>query len=403
MSSEEWKKHKIKDILINVIDNRGKNPPFSDDGYPYIDTTCIVGDNRHPDYSLIRKYISTPTYNSWFRSGHPIKDDVLIATVGANIGKICLMDSTQACIAQNTVGLRINKELADPVYIYYVLSSAEIQAYLKSLDIGSAQPSIKVPHLLNVLLTLPKLTAQRRIAEILSALDDKIELNRQTNATLEAIAQAIFKEWFVDFNFPGATGEMVESELGMIPKGWKVLPLDEIADFLNGLALQKFPPENEEDYLPVIKIRELKNGVTDSSDRASSNLPEKYIIHDGDLLFSWSGSLELKFWVGGNGALNQHLFKVTSNSYPLWFCYLWIFYHLESFRNIAEEKTTTIGHIKREHLSSALCLIPNCFDILNDVINPIFSMVIENRKENTSLTLTRDHLLPVLMNGEIEV
>jgi len=150
-------------------------------------------------------------------------------------------------------------------------------------------------------------------------LDDKIELNSQTNSTLEAIAQAIFKQWFVDFTYPGATGEMVDSELGPIPKGWRIKPLDEIADFLNGLALQKFPPENETEYLPVIKIRELRNGVTESSDQASRKLPKDYIIQDGDLLFSWSGSLEVKFWVGGEGALNQHLFKVTSKNFPPWF------------------------------------------------------------------------------------
>src|SRR5690606_8547112 len=117
---------------------------------------------------------------------------LLIATVGANIGKICLMDDTEACIAQNTVGLRINNEIAHPVFVYYILNSYVIQSYLKSLNVGSAQPSIKVPHLLNVELSLPPLPTQRRIADILSALDEKIELNRQTNATLEAIAQSIF-------------------------------------------------------------------------------------------------------------------------------------------------------------------------------------------------------------------
>jgi type I restriction enzyme S subunit len=111
---------------------------------------------------------------------------------------------------------------------------------------------------------------------------------------------------------------MHESELGPIPVGWRVLPLDEIAEFLNGLALQKYSAENDQDYLPVIKIRELRNGITNSTDRANKNIPSNYIIKDGDLLFSWSGSLEVKFWVGGEGALNQHLFKVSSTDYPSW-------------------------------------------------------------------------------------
>ena len=195
-----------------------------------------------------------------------------------------------------------------------------------------------------------------------------------------AIALAIFKEWFVNFNFPGATGEMVESELGMIPKGWKILPMDKIADFLNGLALQKYPAENDYDYLPVIKIREMKNGITDSSDKASKNLPAKYIVHDGDLLFSWSGSLEIIFWVGGDGALNQHLFKVTSNNYPIWFCYFWILQYIDKFKGIAEDKTTTMGHIQRHHISEALCLIPDKLENIDKVMNPIIEKIINNKK-----------------------
>ena len=195
---------------------------------------------------------------------------------------------------------------------------------------------------------------------------------------------------------------MVDSELGPIPKGWSVKPLDEIANFLNGLALQKYPPENGDDYLPVIKIRELRNGVTETSDRASRKLPREYIIQDGDLLFSWSGSLEVQFWVGGEGALNQHLFKVTSENYPLWFCYHWILYHLTDFRSIAEEKTTTMGHIKREHLSNALCIIPNNIDLLDANIQPIFSKMLVNDKECILLRKTRELLLPGLLTGRIE-
>ena len=189
----------------------------------------------------------------------------------------------------------------------------------------------------------------------------------------------------------------------MIPKGWSVKPLDEIANFLNGLALQKYPPENENDYLPVIKIRELRNGVTETSDRASRKLPKEYIIKDGDLLFSWSGSLEVKFWVGGDGALNQHLFKVTSKDYPLWFCYHWILHHLQDFRNIAEEKTTTMGHIKREHLSKALCLVPENIYPLDPIIQPIFSKMLANEKESQLLIKTRELLLPELMTGRFEL
>src|SRR5690606_35010800 len=144
----------------------------------------------------------------------------------------------------------------------------------------------------------------------------KIDLNHQMNSTLEQIAQTLFKHWFIDFEFPdengnpykSSGGRMVDSELGEIPEGWEVKPIDEVADFLNGLALQKYPAEND-DYLPVIKIRELKQGITEVTDKASSKIEEKYIINDGDILFSWSGSLECCIWCNGKGALNQHIFK----------------------------------------------------------------------------------------------
>ncbi|NLI41424.1 MAG: restriction endonuclease subunit S [Caldisericales bacterium] len=302
---------------------------------------------------------------------------------------------------QRTYVITTKPLIADVKFIYYQL---DLQLNrLKNVSHGTATKYLTLPLLNEIKIILPPLPTQRRIAEILSALDDKIELNRQTNATLEAIAQDIFKEWFVDFNFPGATGEMVESELGMIPKGWKILPMDKIADFLNGLALQKYPAENDYDYLPVIKIREMKNGITDSSDKASKNLPAKYIVHDGDLLFSWSGSLEIIFWVGGDGALNQHLFKVTSNNYPIWFCYFWILQYIDKFKGIAEDKTTTMGHIQRHHISEALCLIPDKLENIDKVMNPIIEKIINNKKEVILLAKIRDALLPKLMSGEIEM
>ncbi|KXS37103.1 MAG: type I restriction enzyme, S subunit, partial [Methanohalophilus sp. T328-1] len=215
-----------------------------------------------------------------------------------------------------------------------------------------------------------------------------------------------------DFEFPdergqpykSSGGEMVESELGEIPRGWEVKSIDEIADFLNGLALQKYPPEGD-DYLPVIKIRELKQGITDSTDKASPNIDEKYIIDDGDVLFSWSGSLECCLWSHGKGALNQHLFKVTSEHYPKWFYYFWIMQHLPAYRRIAKDKTTTMGHIKRRHLSESLVLVPpmETIDKMDVMMNPLFEKTLLNNLNSLLLSLIRDLLLPKLMSGRIRL
>jgi len=399
MNSNQWKKYKLEEIaeIIGGGTPSTTDPDFWGEEIPWITPRDLASTDERFVSRGERCITKKGLQNS---SARLLPAGTVLLTTRAPIGYLRIA-LNPICTNQGFKSLIPKSEIADNQFLFYLLKNNV--EYLKSVGVGTTFAEISGSALRQIEFPFPPLPTQRRIAEILSALDDKIELNRQTNATLEAIAQTIFKEWFVNFNFPGATGEMVESELGMIPYGWRVLPLDEIADFLNGLALQNFPPENEEDYLPVIKIRELKNGVSDSSERATSKIPDKYIIHDGDLIFSWSGTLEVRYWVGGEGALNQHLFKVTSPKYPLWFCYQWLLYHLADFRKIAEEKTTTMGHIKREHLSSALCLVPNDLETLDIVIHPIIDKIIENSKENFSLVQMRDHLLPKLMNGEIEV
>ena len=269
---------------------------------------------------------------------------------------------------------------------------------------------------------LPSVSEQRAIAHILSTLDHKIELNRRMNETLEAMAQAIFKSWFVDFDLVRAKAEgrppfgvdsgtaalfpdsFEDSAFGEIPAGWCVSPLDGIAHFLNGLALQNYPPTDTE-YLPVIKIAELRKGITESSGRASPEIERRYIVEDGDVLFSWSGSLEVQVWCGGRGALNQHLFKVTSNRFPKWFFLHWLKEYLPSFQAIASGKATTMGHIQRHHLTEALVVVPPA-EILtraDALIGPLLSRGIQNSLESRTLASIRDALLPKLLSGEIRV
>ena len=197
---------------------------------------------------------------------------------------------------------------------------------------------------------------------------------------------------------------MIESELGEIPEKWKKAGLDTIAEFLNGLAMQKFPPRNNKSDLPVVKIRELKSGITEETDKANNEFDGKYLVDDGDVIFSWSGSLELVLWKFGKGALNEHLFKVTSNHFPKWFYYYWIKLHLPYFRSIAEGKATTMGHIQRHHLSQAL--VHSEINILNKsgfIISPIFNKLIINNSEIQKISKLRDTLLPKLMSGEINI
>ncbi len=326
-------------------------------------------------------------------------------------------------VSTGFVVLRAKPTVAEPRFVYYLATSEALIEYLAAIaEEKTAYPSVNPGDIAECPVPIPPLPEQRAIAHILGALDDKIELNRRMNETLEQMAQAIFKSWFVDFDpvkakaagkqpvgmdattaalFPGS---FEESSLCEIPKGWDARPLDAVADFLNGLALQKYPPEND-DYLPVIKIAELRSGVSSSSGRASVAIPSEYVVDDGDVLFSWSGSLEVVIWCGGKGALNQHLFKVTSRKYPKWFYYFWVKQHLPAFRAIASDKATTMGHIRRHHLREALVVVPPqpIVDAADRVMSPLLARFVGNCQESRTLAAIRDALLPKLMSGEIRV
>lgn len=312
----------------------------------------------------------------------------------------------------------VPKKPLDMRWLYYA-----IQYYkLGEIDDGSPVPSTTRAAVYVRDLQVPPLDVQKSISDVLGSLDDKISLNQEISKTLEQVAHAIFKSWFIDFDpvrikmagrqpegmdvataalFPS---EVVESELGLIPKGWVVKSLDSIAEYLNGLAMQRFPVKGEDDSLPVIKIAQLKKGNCVGADRASSDIGSAYVVEDGDVLFSWSGSLEVDIWCGGRGALNQHLFKVTSSVYPKWFYYLWTQYHLEHFQSIAAGKAVTMGHIQRKHLTEAKCLVPDVrlldrFHVLSDLIEQHISLRLQAR----SLADIRDVLLPELFLGSLSM
>ena len=170
--------------------------------------------------------------------------------------------------------------------------------------------------------------------------------------------------------------------------------------------MQKFRPQNDEVGLPVLKIKELRQGSCDaSSELCSPNIKPEYIVHDGDVIFSWSGTLLVDIWCGGTCGLNQHLFKVSSETYDKWFYYLWTAHHLERFIAIAADKATTMGHIKREDLVKAEILIPSKEDYveMSSILSPIVELIISNRIESRKLAVLRDELLPKFMSGEIDV
>ena len=310
----------------------------------------------------------------------------------------------------------IDKKKVEPYYLYHYLKRLD----LSNLNSGTGVPSMTFGAYYDIKIKLPDLPTQQKIASVLSALDDKIELNNRINAELEAMAKTLYDYWFVQFDFPIVTssgvekpykssgGKMVYNETlkREIPEGWEVKSLYKIADFINGLACQKFRPENEnDDYLPVIKIREMNEGKSNNTERVRVNIPEKNIINDGDVLFAWSASLDVKIWTEGKGALNQHIFKVVSKDYPRSFYYFELLNYLKHFKMMAELRKTTMGHITIDHLRTSYISIPpkNLIEKLDEKLDILIERIIINKEQNQELSALRDWLLPMLMNGQVKV
>lgn len=151
---------KLEQCLERVVDNRGKTPPLSESGIELLEVNAITDGRKSPAFENVRKYVSDETYATWFRSGHPQRGDTLISTVGA-IGRVAFVQDERGCIAQNVVGLRPKQSILHGEFLYYYLASPDTQNRLVSLNIGVAQPSLKVPHLLSLAIEIPPLPVQQ--------------------------------------------------------------------------------------------------------------------------------------------------------------------------------------------------------------------------------------------------
>ncbi|MEB5647486.1 restriction endonuclease subunit S [Staphylococcus saprophyticus] len=358
--------------------------------------------------------VSEDDYLEFSKKYKPQSGDIIITRVGT-YGNIALVTNDKRfCLGQNTVILNVDKKIIDNKYLFYYLTSSMGQQQIESKVTGSTQKTISLKSLKEINIIRHDYYKEKQIGNLLYKIDNKINNNKQIIANLEELSQTLFKRWFVDFEFPDENGnpyksnggEMVDSELGAIPKGWNVKNLDDIANYMNGLAMQKFKPTDNQNSLPVVKIKELKNGSTDeNSNRCTSEIPEKALIVDGDIIFSWSATLLVKMWCGGKAGLNQHLFKVSSDKYPKWFYYYWTKRYIDYFIGIANDKATTMGHINRKHLSHAKILTPNdqTLEKFSRTFDDLLEKELSVSKESKRLTELRDTLLPKLMSGEIEI
>ena len=317
--------------------------------------------------------------------------------------------------------INIGKSKVYPPFLSYYLMQAHIRSWIINNAVGTTMLNLNSTILNNLPLTLPPLPEQKAIAAILGALDDKIDLNRRMNHTLEETARALFKSWFVDFDpvvakaagrrpfgMDAETAQLFpdsfeDSKLGMIPKGWRTGSANDLAEYING---KNFTKDSRSKGLIVIRIAELNNGIGSSTKFNDVRAEPENIAFPDDILFAWSGSLGIYRWHWKKALINQHIFKVIPKDYPKWFVYYQLLSILPHFQNIAAGKAVTMGHIKRSHLDEKILILPNEKKIIREAdlfMNEIFSMMHRNEMENTTLTQTRDLLLPKLISGEIPV
>ena len=338
------------------------------------------------------------------------RDDIGVATYIAD-------DFENVVLGYHCALIIPNSAIVNGKYLNAFMHTRYIQKYFENNASGSGQRyTLSNDTIGNIPVLLPSIEEQHIIGNVLADIDRKIELNKQINDNLEAMAKQLYDYWFVQFDFPNEEGKPYKSSGGAmvwneklkreIPQGWHCGTLLDIAEYTNGLACQKYRP-TDNNKLPVIKIKEMHDGLSADTEWVKADIPDDVKVFDGDVLFSWSASLEVMLWAYGNGGLNQHIFKVTSkNGYPRSFYFYQLIHYVGVFKQMAEARKTTMGHITQDHLRQSTIALPPNVEIANKLeekLCPIFDEIVKNNQEIMTLTKQRDELLPLLMNGQATV
>ena len=340
--------------------------------------------------------------------------DVLVANIRPYLKKIWFADREGGASADVLVFRA--KSGHSQEFLYASLLQDSFYDYVMKGKKGSKMPRGDKEQIMRYSIPKLSLAEEACIGNIILSFCTKVNVNRLINDNLEAMAKQLYDYWFVQFDFPNEDGKPYKSSGGamvwneklkrMIPQGWHCGTLLDIAEYTNGLACQKYRPIDNK-KLPVIKIKEMHDGLSADTEWVKVDIPDEVKVFDGDVLFSWSASLEVMLWAYGNGGLNQHIFKVTSkNGYPRSFYFYQLIHYVGVFKQMAEARKTTMGHITQDHLRQSTIALPPNVDIANKLekkLCPIFDAIVKNSQEIMALTKQRDELLPLLMNGQASV
>lgn len=418
MSSEVWKSYELGELVKVKGGKRlpkGKSLQVTQNTHPYIRVSAMG--NRIIDRSKLQ-YVPDNIFTSIAR--YIVSEGDIILSIVGTIGLISQISSEldNASLTENCIKFTDYKGVLRE-YLYYYLISDFCQDEIKSKTVGTTQPKLPLYNINSLQIKVPPFLTQRRIAEILSALDDKIELNRQTNATLEAIAQVIFKEWFVDFNYPGTTGEMVESELGPIPYGWRVGKLGDICKLIKGVSYSSDELQQSNKALVTLKSINRGGGFNSNGFKEyTGKYKPSQCLDEMDLIFAQT-DITQNADVIGSPAIVENPFDyekliasldivkcIPTNEMPSSQA-LFYFLQRQEFKDYCLSQTngSTVLHLRSSEVPNYQMIIPSS-DILrtfDDIVTSFTRYNLDNNRQNRILSELRDTLLPKLMSGEVEV
>ena len=394
----EWKEVRLGDVCSELSDGLHKAPKFIVNG-EYI---FVNAKNLYNGYILDNDPTKKTSHEEYLKYKKPLGKHTILYSIDGTIGNIAKYRGEKCVLGKGACYINCNPEIVESSYLYYQLQSPHFKSYIHLMSTGSTIKHISLKTMRDYVFELPSLDDQCRIASILSSLDRKIELNNKINADLEEMAQAIFKNWFVDFE-PFKNGKFVDSELGMIPEGWKVGSPYEYVKVVYGAPYKSAKFNDNGEGLPLIRIRDLKD--CNPQFYTPEILPQTEYVNMGDIVAGMDAEFAPHIWKGNTGLLNQRVCKLMPQQTSI--SNLFVLYLMKpELEFVQSYKTgTTVSHLGKADIDKFVVVLPplkvveECSKILDSILQRIKNISAESR----TLSLLRDTLLPRLMSGEIEI
>ena len=395
---EEWKIYKLEDVCTALSDGLHKAPKFINGG----DYIFVNAKNISNGFIVDNDPTKKSTYEEYLKYSSPLNETTVLYSIDGTIGNIALYRGEKCILGKGACYLNANPALLDRMYLYYELQAPRFKSYIDKMSTGSTIKHISLKTMRNYEMRVPSTSTQQQIVSVLKSLDDKIEVNRRINDNLEQQAQALFKSWFVDFE-PFKDGEFIDSELGMIPKGWRVGTVYEYIDVIYGAPYKSSLFNEEKDGLPLIRIRDLKTNAPQFY--TPEILPNTEYIEAGDVVAGMDAEFVPYLWLGDKGVLNQRCCKFKGKNDAICNYYI-LFLVKPELEYVQNYKTgTTVSHLGKSDIDRFKLITPPIDVVLafSKIVNSMKEEVVNRALESRRLANLRDTLLPKLMSGELKV